>query len=308
MTYDLVNRYKQNPIITLIDIPFPCNTVFNAGTAMINDKYILMLRVENLRGKSVFVLAESHDGIHFTIHKNPVMSPSNKEPFKTYEARGIEDPRITKIDDTYYILYTAYSQYSPRLAIAKTTDFVKFDRMGLISEPDNKDAALFPEKFNGYYARLDRPVSANQANMWISYSKDLIFWGRSKVVMETRPGYWDGNRLGAGAVPFRTKKGWLEIYHGVKNTAGGKIYRLGCALFDLMDPSKLIGRSSAPILSPFEIYERVGDVPNVVFSCGAIVHTSGKKVNIYYGAADTCICLGTVSVNDLIKKCEPDEV
>ena len=311
MSYDIVERYKQNPIITLIDIPFPCNTVFNAGATMYKDKYILLLRVETLSGRSVFVLAESHDGIHFSIQKKPVMFPSNEEPFKTYEKRGIEDPRITKIDDTYYIVYTAYSEHSPRLAIAKTKDFVKFERMGLISEPDNKDAALFPEKFNGYYVRLDRPVTSSRANMWISYSKDLIYWGNAKAVMTTRPGYWDGDRLGAGATPFRTTKGWLEIYHGVKNTASGSIYRLGCALFDLNDPSKLIGRSSRPILSPFEFYERVGDVPNVVFTCGVIVNydkdEEGKidhdrgVVNIYYGAADTSICLGWVRIEDLLR-------
>lgn len=305
MSYDIVERYKQNPIITLIDIPFPCNTVFNAGATKYNDKYILLLRVEDLSGKSVFVLAESHNGIHFTIDDKPVMVPSDKEPFKTYEARGVEDPRITRINGTYYIMYTAYSEHNPRIAIAQTKDFVKYERIGLISEPENKDAVLFPEKIDGNYVRLDRPVTGNMANMWISYSKDLIYWGDARVVMKVRPGYWDGNRMGAGAVPFRTKKGWVEIYHGVKNTASGKIYRLGCALFSLKDPSKLIGRSSAPILSPFELYERVGDVPNVVFTCGVIVDYKTSMVNIYYGAADTCICLGMVSIDDLLNSCEP---
>ena len=281
MSYDIVERYKQNPIITLIDIPFPCNTVFNAAATIYNGKYILLLRVENLSGQSIFVLAKSDDGVHFTISKKPVMTPSDKEPFKTYEKSGIEDPRITKIDDTYYIVYTAFSEHNPRIALAETKDFAKFNRIGLISQPENKDAVLFPEKINDYYVRLDRPVAGGKANMWISYSKDMVYWGTSKVVMETRPGHWDGNRLGAGAVPFRTKEGWLEIYHGVKNTASGKIYRLGCALFDLKDPSKLLGRSSAPILSPFEPYERVGDVPNVVFTCGVIVDYKSDMINIY---------------------------
>ena len=138
--------------------------------------------------------------------------------------------------------------------------------------------------------------------MWISYSPDLIYWGNAQCVMETRPGYWDAERIGAGPPPIETEKGWLQIYHGVKRTPGGKIYRLGCALFDLEDPSKLIARSTMPIISPSDWYERTGDVPNVIFSCGVIVEESGE-VKIYYGSADTCICLATASLNDLIDDC-----
>lgn len=300
MSYDIVERCKDNPLITLKDIPFPCNTVFNAGATMFNDKYILLLRVEDLTGRSLFVIAESDDGVHFSIRKEPALTHSEEEPFKIYEGMGVEDPRITKIGDTYYIMYTAYSKYHPRMALAKTNDFIAFERIGLISQPSNKDGVLFPEKFNGEFVRFDRPVIGHHANMWISYSRDLIYWGRSKVIMETRDGYWDSERLGSGAVPFRTEKGWLEIYHGVKETGSGRIYRLGCALFDLEDPSKIISRSSIPILSPYEYYERVGDVQNVVFTCGAIVNYERDIVNIYYGAADTCICLGTVSITRLL--------
>jgi predicted GH43/DUF377 family glycosyl hydrolase len=300
----IVTKYKGNPIITSHDIPQHCNSVFNAAATKYKNNYLLLLRVEGLEGKSKFFLAKSKDGIHFNILPKPVMQLSHKKPFSEYEKRGIEDPRITWMeeDDIYYILYTAYSHHAPRLAIAKTRDFHTFERIALISEPENKDAALLPKKINGYYARYDRPITSEGLDMWISYSPDLIYWGEAKFVMETRPGYWDCSRIGVGPPPFETEKGWLQIYHGAKSTSSGAIYRLGCAMFDLKDPSKLIARSEIPILFPVQEYERTGDIPNVIFSCGAILEDNGE-VKIYYGAADTCICLATASLNDLINNC-----
>jgi len=303
---DIVKRYEGNPIIDRDDIPFACNTVFNAGAVKYKNQYILLLRVETPEGKSCFVLARSLNGYDFEIEKNPVMYPSKEEPFATYEKRGVEDPRITFFEEEgkYYILYTAYSKYGPRIAITETSDFKNFKRLALVSQPGNKDAVLFPEKINNLYVRFDRPSTGPTADMWISFSPDLIYWGRSKVVMEVRPGFWDSGKIGAGAPPIKTEKGWLEIYHGVKGTGAGKIYRLGCALFDLEDPSRLIGRSNIPIISPKEYYERTGDVPNVVFTCGLVVEDNGE-VKIYYGAADTSICVATCRLQDLIDNCTP---
>jgi len=302
---NIVKRFEGNPLIDRDDIPFPCNTVFNAGAVRYKDEYLLLLRVETLEGRSCFVVARSKDGYNFEIEEEPVMKPSTVEPFAIYEKRGVEDPRITCFEDgNYYVFYTAYSKYGPRVAIAETRDFKDFKRVALGSQPGNKDAVLFPKKINGEYVRFDRPHAGPTADMWISYSRDLIHWGRSKTVMEVRPGYWDSHKIGAGTVPIETDHGWLEIYHGVKGAGGGSIYRLGCALFDLEDPSKLIARSDIPILSPKEIYERTGDVPNVVFTCGAILEDDGE-VKIYYGAADTNICLATSTIEDLIASCKP---
>lgn len=300
---DIVERFEKNPIIDRDDIPFPCNTVFNAGAVKYQDKYLLLLRVETLEGYSCLVLARSLNGYDFEVDKQPVMKPSGDEPFATYEKRGVEDPRITLFEDgKYYIFYTAYSRYGPRIALAKTTDFKNFKRLALVSEPGNKDAVLFPRKINGLFVRFDRPHTGPTADMWVSYSPDLIYWGKSKVVMEARPGFWDSDKIGAGAPPIRTDEGWLEIYHGVKGTGAGKIYRLGCALFDVENPSKVVGRSEIPIISPKEMYERTGDVPNIIFTCGAIVEDEGE-VKLYYGAADTCICVATCLLQDLIDSC-----
>ena len=302
---EIVEKYTGNPIITSKDIPIPCNAVFNAAATVYKNEYILLIRVEGVEGKSSLWIARSKNGLNFEMDDKPALIRSSQEPFKTYEKRGLEDPRITRMDDTYYIIYTAYSHYSPRLALAKTIDFKNFERIALISEPVNKNAVIFPKKFNKRYVRFDRPTTKGIAT-WISYSYDLIHWGDSKVVFETRPGYWDSNRIGPGAPPIRTKKGWLLIYHGVKKTSAGPIYRLGLALFDLKDPSKLIGRSREPILSPSEYYERSGDVPNVVFTTGAILEKNGE-VKIYYGAADTCICLATAHIDDLLSLCKKEK-
>jgi len=300
---DVLHRWERNPIITLEDIPFPCNTVFNGGVIKCNGQYMMLLRVEGLRGPSVILLAHSVDGYHFTIDDKPAMVASTQEPFKTYESGGIEDPRITYLEGEYYIVYTAASGLGARIAIAKTNDFQTYERVALASESGNKDGMLFPEKINGEYVRLERPIAHGVGNIWIAYSEDLIHWGKHKPLIEIRGGHWwDCFRVGGSAVPIKTEKGWLEIYHGVKWSASGPIYRLGAVLLDLEDPSKVIARGDIPILSPRERYERVGDISNVVFSCGAILEDDGE-VKVYYGAADTCICVGTAMVDEIIESC-----
>ena len=299
---DVVERWHKNPIITRESVPFPCNTVFNAAAVKFGDTYLLLTRVEDLAGRSVFALARSEDGYHFTVDPAPVMEPSKEEPYRSYERRGIEDPRITYLEGIYYIMYTANSRYGARLALARTTDFKRFERVGLISQPENKDGCLFPKKIKGMYARLDRPYGGGTGNIWISYSDDLHHWGSSQVVMTTRGGFWDADRIGASPPPIETEHGWLAIYHGVKNTSAGPLYRMGAVLLDINDPSRVLCRSAVPILMPREYYERVGDVDNIVFSCGAILE-EGRMLRIYYGAADTCICLGFAHVDDLIDRC-----
>jgi predicted GH43/DUF377 family glycosyl hydrolase len=170
-----------------------------------------------------------------------------------------------------------------------------------VSEPGNKDGVLFPEKIKGYYARLDRPIGGGVGSIWISYSEDLVHWGRSEVVISPRPGYWDAFRIGASAPPIKTDQGWLEIYHGVKMMPNGPIYRIGSVMLDLENPARVIGHCADPILSPREKYERIGDINNVVFACGAIVGED-RSVKVYYGAADTSICVATADLDALIQK------
>jgi len=220
------------------------------------------------------------------------------------ELWGIEDPRVTYIPETkqYAVVYTAYSRGGPGVALAFTKDFVKFERLGLIMQPEDKDAALFPRKINGKWALIHRPVNEGRGNMWISYSSDLQQWGGHKLILEARRGgWWDANKIGLCAPPIETSEGWLMIYHGIRQNAAGSIYRLGLALFDLDDPERCIKRGDEWVFSPQEPYELRGDVDNVVFPCGFTLGEDGDSLNIYYGAADTSVSIATGSVKEMLQ-------
>jgi len=188
---DQLHRYEGNPILALEDMPYHCNTVFNGTPVKAGDEYLMLLRVEGQQGYSFFSLAHSRDGLSFKVEPQPCMIPSRDEPWAVWEEKGIEDPRLTIIDGTAYILYTAVGRYGHRIALAKTTDFHHYERMAMVSEPGNKDGVLFPEKINGLYARLDRPIGNGVGSIWISYSPDLINWGRSELLFAPRARYWD---------------------------------------------------------------------------------------------------------------------
>jgi predicted GH43/DUF377 family glycosyl hydrolase len=303
----MLKRYEGNPILTAQDFPRPVNSVFNAGAAKHGDEYILLNRVEGLDGTSCLWVARSRDGLHFTPDPEPAMVRATEGHYATYEEYGIEDPRITKMDDVYYITYTCYSRYAPCVGLARTRDFHTFERMGIIALPQNKDVVLFPEKVGGRYARLDRPSIVVgkcevSGDIWLSYSPDLLHWGDPRPVMRPRPGRWDSKKIGAGAPPIKTERGWLEIYHGVRKTGSGVLYRLGAVLLDLEDPSRVVGRTAGHILSPTTTEDFLGDVMNVVFTCGVILEDDGE-LKVYYGAADQVMCLATASMDDLIALC-----
>ncbi len=298
---DLLHRWHGNPVITVEDVPFRANTVFNGTPIDAGDKVYLLLRVEGQHGYSFFALAESTDGLNFTIDPKPVMLPAREGPFAEYEKKGIEDPRVTFIDGTCYVVYTAVGNCGPRIALAKTADYRHYDRIAIISEPGNKDGILFPRKIGGRYARLDRPIGLGRGSIWVSYSPDLVNWGDSELIITPRGGYWDDYRIGASVTPIETEQGWLEIYHGVKMTSAGPIYRVGVVLLELDNPAKVIKRGDQPILSPRENYERIGDVPNVCFACGAVLSDDGE-MKIYYGAADTSICIATCTLDQLLSE------
>ena len=299
---DLLHRYEGNPILALEDMPYRCNTVFNGTPVKLDGEYLLLIRVEGQQGYSFFALARSRDGFHFEVEPKPCMLPAPDGPWEQWESQGIEDPRLTRIGDTFYIVYTAVGNHGHVIVIAKTEDFHHYERIARVSEPGNKDGVLFPEKIDGLYARLDRPIGQGVGSVWISYSPDLIHWGRSEFVFGPRPRYWDSYRIGASAPPILTKFGWLEIYHGVKMTPSGPIYRTGAVMLDRDNPAKVLGRCVAPLQSPREDYERIGDVGNVVFACGAIVEDDAQ-VKVYYGAADTAICVSTGDLDEIIAAC-----
>jgi predicted GH43/DUF377 family glycosyl hydrolase len=299
----LIKRYPHNPILTKDDVPYPVATVHNAGVVKFNDRYIMIFRSHKLNGRSILGKAESDDGFVFKVDKEPFMVPAAEGIFKEYEEYGVEDPRIIYLDGEYLITYSAYSRHGVRVGLAKTRDFKSVERFSLITEADYRNVVIFPEKFNGLYARLDRPHSEiSPWSIWISYSPDLKYWGESKLIMKPVQYHWDEMKIGPGAPPVKTARGWLSIYHGVFPTMNGCVYRLGVALHDLEDPSQIIAVGDEWILQPEEVYEITGYVHNVVFTCGAVPEKDGS-IKIYWGGADKVMCVGTANIESLVDHC-----
>lgn len=301
---ELFHRHKLNPILTAQDWPYPVNSVFNAGATLLQDGTTLLLcRVEERSGLSHLCAARSANGIdNWEIDVQPTLMP-DVENFPE-ERWGIEDPRITFVPELkkYVVVYTAFTRDGPGVALALTEDFKDFERYGVIMPPDDKDAALLPHRINGQWALIHRPVSAPRAHMWISYSPDLKNWGKHILMMDARKGaWWDANKIGLSPPPIETSEGWLVIYHGVKTSCAGCIYRLGLALFDLDNPAVIIKRSRDWFFAPEEPYEMNGDVGKVVFPCGYTIDEDGDTINIFYGAADTSIALATGSIKEMLK-------
>ncbi|MEQ9298594.1 MAG: glycoside hydrolase family 130 protein [Cyclobacteriaceae bacterium] len=238
-------------------------------------------------------LFSSSDGIHFAEEDGypPVLPLGDQESF------GIEDCRVSEITGTYYLTYTKVSSTGVGVGLITTKDWKSFDRKGMIIPPHNKDCALFEATINGKYYMLHRPSSpAIGGNyIWLAQSPDLEHWGHHECIATTRKGHWDSARIGAGAAPIKTSEGWLEIYHGANEAHR---YCLGALLLDLDDPSKVLGRSIAPIVEPVADYEKTGFFGNVVFTNGHFV--DGDTINMYYGASDEVICLGQLSINEVL--------
>jgi len=297
-------RYPQNPLLTASNWPYRINGVFNAGAVRLQDGTTLLLcRVEDRRGHSHLCAARSPDGVGgWEIDQMPTMV---KDPEgHPEELWGIEDPRISRVEELgkYVITYTAYSPAGPAVSLALTEDFRSFERVGVIIPPEDKDAALFPRRIGGYWALTHRPViSSIGAYMWVSFSPDLQHWGRHKVVLPTRPGWWDASKVGLGPPPIETPEGWLVLYHGVRQTSSGMTYRLGAALLDLDDPTRCVRRGDDWIFAPETPYERNGDVNNVIFPCGYTLAPDGDRMNLYYGAADSRIALATGSIRSILE-------
>ncbi|MBC8183125.1 glycoside hydrolase family 130 protein [candidate division KSB1 bacterium] len=315
-----MKRHPDNPIITRENIPtvYPqlvdVSSVFNPGAVKYGDRYLLLLRVQN-RARETFILkAESDDGIHFDI-SNKIVHFNGIEYVKE-KIYHCYDPRITQIENVYYIMFAMDMDSGCQLGMAKTSDFESYEFLGITTNEDIRNGVLFPERINGKYVRLDRPnrsqvdggVSSGSTIM-LSQSENLLNWEAVAPLISSRYHYWD-EWIGAGPPPIKTEKGWLQIYHGVAtHFASSNIYQSGVMLLDLNNPTKVISRGKYNILEPREIYEQVGQVPNVVFPSGAIVDKTeitgfaqlDSEVYVYYGAADTCVGLAICTVEELIE-------
>lgn len=300
----LFTRFSDNPILTANDWPYPANSVFNAGATRLQDGSTLLLcRVEDLRGHSHLCAARSENGIDcWTIDPCPTLTPRPD----TYpeEIWGIEDPRIVFLRElgAYAVTYTSWSRGGPGISLALTTDFKDFRRMGMVMPPHDKDAAFLPRRPNGHWAMIHRPSTPGEdSHIWISYSPDLKHWGQHRIILMARRGaWWDSGKIGLSCPLVETPEGWLMIYHGVKQTASGTLYRQGLALLDLEKPERCLLRGDQWVFGPEEHYELVGDVGGVVFLTGYTLRDGGDTLYLYYGGADKCVALATASTRGLL--------
>jgi len=316
----LVTRYPGNPILTAKDLDYPSDLVFNAGVVKHNGKYIMLFRNDYHYPKSMFDnyfagkgelwgpstnigLATSDDGFHWTPAPQPVIEINNKE------IRRVYDPRISVIDNTFYVALAIDTMHNDnRCGLYKTIDFKTFEEV-TITAPNNRNMLLFPEKINGLFYRLERPFSGDVGDIWISSSPDLQYWGNWKRLVASSSIKFCNRKIGPGAIPVKTKKGWLALFHTVTHTENdlyswGRSWRsqysMGLMLLDLEDPTKVIGIYDQPLLEPQEKYELEGFRGSVLFP-GAMIPEDDGSVKIYYGAADTVECVATAQLDDLLR-------
>jgi predicted GH43/DUF377 family glycosyl hydrolase len=298
-----LERLSDKPILSPIkDHNWEKAAVFNTAALYENGLIHLFYRAsdnsfvldgEKPMEKNKFVSSIGHavskDGIKFTRSCSPIIIGETEQ-----EKWGVEDPRITKIDDTYYMMYTGFGgrEWEDfKICMVYSKDLKNWEGHDIVFDESNKDAAFLPEKIDGNFVVFHRRVP----NIWVSYSKDLKSWPVHKTIMAPIEGTWDSKKIGIAGPPIKREDGWLLIYHGVDEN---NVYRLGAALLDINDPSKVIARQKEPILEPELEWEKVGNVPNVVFSCGAVEFQD--KYYVYYGAADTCIGVATIDKNKVI--------
>ncbi len=299
----LLKRYQGNPLLTAKDWPYPVNSVFNAGVARLEDGTTLLLcRAEDFRGHSHLSAARSPNGIDgWQIDEAPTLPADPGD--HPEEMWGVEDPRIVFLPEMgkFSVTYTAFSRGGPCVCLALTEDFREFERYGVVMPPEDKDASLLPRRLGGHWAMVHRPTTPLGAHIWTSYSPDLRHWGSHKIMLLARRGaWWDALKIGMSPPLIETPEGWLMIYHGIRQTPSGALYRLGLALFDIETPETCLLRGDEWIFGPEEPYERVGDVGGVVFPCGYTLGDDGDSLNLYYGGADSCLALAYASVSGML--------
>jgi beta-1,4-mannooligosaccharide/beta-1,4-mannosyl-N-acetylglucosamine phosphorylase len=299
--FPLFRRYEGNPILSPKEWPYPANAVFNPAAIQVDGETLLLVRVEDMLGFSHLTIARSKDGkTNWRIDEKPTLTPDLSSHERKF---GLEDPRMVWLEDRqeYAITYVCFSDGGPLVSLMLTPDFKEFFRFGPIVPPEDKDACVFPRRFEGRYALIHRPIIRGEAHIWLAFSPDLKHWGDHQMLLPTRGGQWDCHRVGLGTQPIETPEGWLIIYHGVRATAAGSIYRVGLALLDLEDPRYIRRRSEEWVFGPVEHYELIGDTPHVTFPTGAIFDKNANTLRVYYGAADVTVALAMADMDDLME-------
>jgi beta-1,4-mannooligosaccharide/beta-1,4-mannosyl-N-acetylglucosamine phosphorylase len=292
-------RYSNNPIIKRDQLK-TSNSIFNSAAVPFKDGFAGVFRCDNRSRQMRIHAGFSKDGIKWDIDEKPIKFICEDKEIGSFVYAY--DPRVTKIGDIYYVTW-CNGYHGPTIGVGYTKDFKKFYQLENAFLPYNRNGVLFPKKINGNFAMLSRPSDTGHTafgDIFYSESPDLTYWGKHRHVMGTINDGWQSTKVGAGPVPMETEHGWLLIYHGVLTSCNGFVYSMGAALLDLKEPWKVLKRTRNYILAPWEYYECVGDVPNVVFPCAALHDEKSGNIALYYGCADTCTGLAFTTVDELI--------
>lgn len=294
----VVWRSEQNPIIPRDLIP-TSNSIFNSAVVPFEGEYAGVFRCDNTARQMQLHSGRSKDGINWEIEPERIQFICD-DPEVGHFVYGY-DPRVCWIEDRYYVMW-CNGYHGPTIGIGYTYDFKEFHQLENAFLPFNRNGVPFPRKINGNYAMLNRPSDNGHTpfgDIFYSESPDMCYWGRHRHVMSTAGG-WESTKIGAGPIPIETTEGWLMIYHGVLTSCNGFVYSFGAALLDIDQPWKVLYRAKPYILSPQKLYECVGDVPNVAFPCAAVCDAPTGRLAIYYGGADTVVCLAFTQIDELI--------
>ena len=292
-------RYTENPIIGRSGNKVS-NSVFNSAVVPFEDGFAGVFRCDSRSISMDIFVGRSKDGIHWDIEDTPIQFEGEDEEILKREYRY--DPRVCFIEDRYYITW-CNGYHGPTIGVAYTFDFKKFVQLENAYVPCNRNGVLFPEKINGMYAMLNRPSDNGHTpfgDIFVSFSKDMEFWGRHRHVMSRGNEWWESLKIGGGAAPIETSEGWLLFYHGVSGTCNGYVYSIGGAILDIDNPSKVLYRCENFLLTPEQWYEERGFVPNVTFPCATIHDSESGKIAIYYGCADSYVGLAFTTLDEIV--------
>ncbi|HEX5582738.1 glycoside hydrolase family 130 protein [Gaiella sp.] len=300
---DVVWRSSRNPIVTR-DAVTRANSIFNSAVVPYEDGFAGVFRVDDRRRVMNLHAGRSGDGVAWEIEPEPIAFVPQDERVAELQERFdyAYDPRVTWLEDRYYVTW-CNGYHGPTIGIGYTHDFTTFTQLENAFLPFNRNGVLFPRRIGGSYAMLNRPSDGGHTafgDIFYSESPDLVHWGRHRHVLAPVPWTWESTKIGPGPTPIETEAGWLMLYHGVLTSCNGFVYSMGAALLDLDEPWRVVARGSSFLLAPHVQYEQVGDVPNVVFPCAALVDAPRDRVTIYYGGADTVVCMAHAHLSELL--------
>jgi len=294
-------RYTENPVLKRH--PIPCaQSIYNSAVIPFEAGYAGVFRADYANGIPYLHRGFSSDGMHWDIDHQAIRFHGGDPEVGKMEYAY--DPRVCRIDNTYYIIWCNGYHGGPTIGVAYTNDFQSFHQLENAFLPYNRNGVLFPRKINGRFAMLSRPSDKGHTpfgDIYYSESPDLCFWGKHRFVMGAGGQWWQGVKIGAGSVPIETNQGWLMFYHGVMSTCNGFVYSIGATLMDLDKPWKVLYRSNQALLSPEADYETHGHVANIVFPCAALVDGATGRIALYYGAADTFTCIAFAQVDEIVQ-------